>query len=177
MDKKYVCPCGLTCCDCLFYKPEIYDTAKKLKDLIKEHDFDKFLKLISGNYKWEVGKLFGMDKTQEGREIPKYFESFKQIPEFLNILDNIIKLQCKKTCQESGGCSIGGATHQCDLLKCMKSKGYEGCWECSESENCDKLKLRKGAYGETVQCNLKIIREEGIDAVKPRGKKYYAWQQ
>ena len=25
MDKKLVCPCGLTCCDCLFYKKEIYD--------------------------------------------------------------------------------------------------------------------------------------------------------
>ena len=31
MEKKFVCPGGLACCDCLFYKPEIYDTAKKLK--------------------------------------------------------------------------------------------------------------------------------------------------
>jgi hypothetical protein len=176
MDKKYVCPCGLVCCECSFYKPELYETANKLKELIEEQEFDKFLILISGNYKWGVGKLFGMDKTPEGREIFKYFESFKQMPIFLNILDNITKLQCKETCQESGGCSMGGVTHKCDLLQCMETKSVEGCWECSEFEECSKLKLRKGAYGDTIQCNLKIIKEKGTDTVKLRGNRYYAWQ-
>lgn len=47
MDKKLVCPCGLTCCDCLFYKTEIYETAKKLRKLIIEHELDKFLNILS----------------------------------------------------------------------------------------------------------------------------------
>jgi hypothetical protein len=35
MEKNLVCPCGLTCCDCLFYKSEIYDAAllKKSMDM------------------------------------------------------------------------------------------------------------------------------------------------
>jgi len=34
------------------------------------------------------------------------------MPKFLEILGNIIKLQCTKTCQETGGCSVGGIVHK-----------------------------------------------------------------
>lgn len=47
MDKNYVAPCGLTCCDCLFYKNEIYETAKKLKQLIKKSQIDTFFTILS----------------------------------------------------------------------------------------------------------------------------------
>lgn len=178
MDKKLVCPCGLTCCDCLFYKSEIFETAQKLKELIKKYDFDKFLILLSKNNSWDVlGKHFLLDENQAWNKMGKYFDTFKQMPEFLNILDSIIKLQCKTTCQEIGGCSIGGNTHECDALRCIKSKGYDGCWQCGEFENCDKLKLLKINYGYVIEDNLKTIKEKGIKAVKSRGNKYYAWQR
>lgn len=99
------------------------------------------------------------------------------MPEFLDVLDGLIKLQCKTTCQEVGGCSIGGTTHECDALKCIKSKGFDGCWDCSEYEGCEKLNFLKRGYGETIEGNLKIIKEEGFDEVKPRGNKYYTWQR
>lgn len=86
-------------------------------------------------------------------------------------------MQCKKTCREAGGCSIGGPTKVCDALKCVKSKGYDGCWECSGYKNCEKLDFVKRAYGETIERNFNLIKEKGIEAVKSRGKKYYAWQQ
>lgn len=175
MATKHICPCGLNCLDCLFYKPEIYEAAEKLKEVIETNEFDTFLRMISSNYSWGVGKLFEMDQDKTGQEVYKYFESFKQMPMFLNILNNIVKLQCKKTCQEAGGCSIGGVVHKCDLLKCMESKGYKGCWECSDFEDCDKLKLREKAYGKSIQCNLKTIKSNGAEAVKPRGKSYYVW--
>ncbi len=44
MDKKLMCLCSLTCCDCLFYKRELYETAQKLRELIKINDFDFFQK-------------------------------------------------------------------------------------------------------------------------------------
>ena len=113
MDSKLVCPCGLTCCDCLFYKSEIYETARKLKELIKASQLDTFLNLIIENKGWNgIAKHLG----QDGSEIGQYFESFKKMPDFLNVLDGIIKLQCKKACQESGGCSLGGVTHKCEAL-------------------------------------------------------------
>jgi len=174
MDSKLVCPCGLTCCDCLFYKSQIYEIAGKLKELIKASQLDTFLNLIIENKGWNgIAKHLG----QDGSEIGQYFESFKKMPDFLNVLDGIIKLQCKTTCQESGGCSLGGITHECEALKCIRSKRYDGCWDCAEVGSCDKLTFLKRNYGETIEGNLRIIKDEGIEAVKSRGNKYYAWQR
>ncbi len=174
MDKKYVCPCGLTCCDCLFYKSEIYKTAEKLKNLIKDSQLDTFLSLISKNEDWKaIAKHLSQDENQVG----EYFELFKKMPDFLNILNGLIKLQCKETCQESGGCSMGGVTHECEAVKCINSKGYDGCWDCAELESCAKLNFLKRNYGETIEGNLKIIKQHGVEAVKSRGNRYYAWQR
>lgn len=114
---------------------------------------------------------------QYGSEIGQYFESFKKMPDFLNVLDGIIKLQCKTTCQESGGCSLGVVTHECEALRCIRSKRYDGCWDCAEVGSCEKLTFLKKNYGETVEGNLRIIKDEGIEAVKSRGNKYYARQR
>jgi hypothetical protein len=174
MDRKFICPCGLTCCDCLFYKSEIYETARKLKELIQASQLDTFLNLIVENKGWKnIAKFLG----QEGTEFAQYFDSFDKMPDFLNVLDGIIKLQCKTTCQESGGCSLGGVTHGCEALKCIKSKKYEGCWDCMKVGSCEKLTFLKRNYGETIEGNLRIIKDEGFDAVKSRGNKYYAWQR
>ncbi len=174
MDKTFVCPCGLTCCDCLFYKTEIYETASKLKTLIKESQIDLFLGLLSKNESWNaMAEHLGEDADQIGQHL----RPFRKMPDFLEVLDAIIKIRCKRTCQEAGGCSFAGITHECLALKCIKSKGYNGCWDCSEVKNCDKLKFLKRSYGETIEGNLGIIKEKGVNALKPRGNKYYAWQR
>lgn len=178
MDKRFVCPCGLTCCNCLFYKNEIYETALKLQELIKENGLDRFLKGCSNKNGWEaMGEHLDLDKNQLWDIVGKRFDVFKKMPEFMNILDSIIRLQCKTTCKEAGGCSIGGNTHECKALKCINSKEYDGCWQCSEFENCDKLRFLKNGYGYVIEDNLKTIREQGYEAVKSRGNKYYAWQR
>lgn len=174
MDKNYVCPCGLTCCDCLFYKSEIYETAKKFKKVITDSQLDIFLGLISKNEGW---KTIANHLNQDEHQIGQFFESFKKIPDFLKVLDSIIDLQCKKTCQESGGCSIGGITCECEAIKCITAKGYDGCWDCAEVESCDKLNFLKRNYGETVTGNLKIMKQYGFESVKSRENKYYTWQQ
>ncbi len=174
MDKTFVSPCGLTCCDCLFHKKEIYETASKLKALIKESQLDIFLGLISKNETW---KAIAEHKCDDASEMGELFKPFQKMPEFLDVLDGIVKIQCKRTCQEERGCSIGGVTRECLVLKCIKSKGYDGCWNCSEIKNCDKLIFLKRAYGETIEGNLAIIKEKGVDAVASRGNRYYAWQR
>lgn len=174
MDKKYVCPCGLTCCDCMFYKNEIYETADKLKKLIKDSQLDIFLTILSKN---EVNKSMADHLNADEKKFEEYFEPFKKLPDFFNVLESLIKIQCKKTCNESGGCSIGGITHQCEAVKCVKQKGYEGCWECFDYENCNKLVFQKMSYGETITGNFKIIKENGIESVKSRGNNYYEWQK
>ncbi|QSH40685.1 DUF3795 domain-containing protein [Lentisphaerota bacterium ZTH] len=174
MDKKYIAPCGLICIDCLFYKPEIYETAKKLKDIIKNSQLDIFLELITENESWNViADHLNSSKAETG----KNFEVFKKLPDFLKVLDGLIELQCKVPCRDKKGCSMGGVTHKCDALKCLTAKGYDGCWECAESESCDKLSFVRQAYGKTITKNFKTIKEKGIEAVKSHGNKYYAWQR
>lgn len=178
MDKKLVCPCGLTCCDCLFYKSEIYEAAYTLKELLTKHKMDKFLSMCSNNKNSEaLAKHLDLNEDEIWKGVGKHFDVFKQMPVFMEVLDGIIKLQCKTTCQEVGGCSVGGNTHECRAIKCLKGKGYEGCWQCSEFEKCDNLTFLKNSYGYVIEDNLKIIKEKGFDAVKSRGNKYYAWQR
>lgn len=178
MDENLVCPCGLTCCDCLFYKSEIYKAAQGLKEVIKKYDYDKFLILLSNTKSGKaIGEHLLLSEDQARDKMGKYFDTFKQMPEFLNVLESIINLQCKTTCKEVGGCSMGGKTHECDALKCIKMRGYEGCWQCTEYEICDKLDFLKKNYGHVIEDNLRIIKEKGVNEVKSRGNKYYAWQR
>lgn len=178
MDKKLVCPCGLTCCDCMFYKAEIYDTARKLKELIKDTDLDFFLKVMSNQSNWKsIAKHMMLGEEQEWAEIGQYFDVFKDMPLFLNILDAIIKLQCKATCQETGGCSLGGREHICSASKCVKLKGYDGCWQCDNFESCDELSFVKKNYGYVIDENLRTAKDFGVDEVKSHGDRYYVWQR
>jgi hypothetical protein len=174
MEDKFVCPYGLICCDCLFYKSEIYDTARKLRNVIKDSQLDIFLNKITKNEGWEP---IAKHLSKDGAEIAKYFEAFKKLPNFLYVLDGLIQLQCKKTCREAGGCSMGEVTHRCEAVKCVKSRGYDGCWQCSEFESCEKLNFLKRGYGKTIEDNLSTIKKKGIGAIKSRENKYYAWQR
>lgn len=178
MEKKLVCPCGLTCCDCLFYKDEIYDAARKLKELIKINDMDVFLTGNSRKTNWKslAGHMM-LTEDQEWEQVGQSFDVFKDMPLFKNVLDGIIKLQCKATCKETGGCSLGGSLHECHASKCVKSNGYDGCWQCEKFENCDKLRFVKKHYGYVIEENLRTAKEKGIEEVKSHGNRYYAWQR
>jgi hypothetical protein len=99
LDYKFVCPCGLFCTDCLFYKKEIFETANKLKKVIKDSQFDIFLNLlVKHNGSKNISKHF----EQENDYIENSFKPFKKLDDFFEVLDGIINLQCKKTCQEAG---------------------------------------------------------------------------
>lgn len=168
MDSKYIAPCGMICCDCSFYKSDIYETAKAFKQAIIKHDFDQFL-------------------THFSRTNLSFFHDFKNMPEFIAMLDKIVSMQCEKVCSEAGGCSIpqvdeimGGIvkeSHKCDVLICIESKGYQGCWECDELETCEKKKSFTFTYGDSPVETCKTVRDFGKEAVEPRGNKYYVWQQ
>lgn len=178
MERNLICPCGLTCCDCLFYKKEIYETAYTLKKLIEENQLDKFLMGNSSEKSLErLGEHIDLKESSTNNGLANQFAVFKHMPEFMEVLDGIVNLQCKTTCQEAGGCSISGDTHECNALKCIKSKGYDGCWQCNDFKKCDKLNFLKRGYGYVIEENLTNIKEKGFDAVKSHGNKYYAWQR
>ncbi len=178
MERKFVCPCGLTCCDCLFYKIEIYDVAKKLRNLIKDNRFDMFLLGMSNMGTNEVfRKHLDLNNDEYWDRIGKNLNTYKKIPDFMEVLDSIVELQCKSTCHESGGCSMVGNTKKCSALNCIKVKNIDGCWECEEYNNCEHLEFLRRGYGHVINENLSIIKEKGFDAVKSSGDKYYVWQR
>lgn len=174
MEEKYICPCGLNCFDCLFYRSEIYETAVKLKKLLKDSQLDVFLTILNKN---AVNKAIANHLGEDENNFNKYFEPFNKMPDFFNVLDGIINIQCKKTCQGSGGCSMCGTTKECITIKCVKQKGYSGCWECNDYKNCDKLIFQKSSYGEMIENNFEIIKEKGVEAIKSRRDDYYQWQR
>jgi hypothetical protein len=174
MEKKFICPCGLVCTDCLFYKPEIYETAQKLRNTIKDSQLDVFLSSISESGSWKSISTHLNGKQSDFKE---YFEVFSNFQDFMNILEGLTDLQCKSTCRETGGCSMGGKLHKCEAVKCVQSKGYEGCWECQDYKHCKKLNFVKKVYGDTINETFSTMNAEGNQAVNAYGNNYYAWQQ
>ena len=174
MDKKFICPCGLVCTECLFYKPEIYETAQKLKSTIEDSRLVVFLTSISESGRW---KEIAEHLNGEQSDFRRYFEAFNNFQEFMTILEGLIELQCKSPCRETGGCSMGGKLHKCEAVKCVQSKGYEGCWECQGNKQCEKLNFVKKVYGDTISETFATMTAEGSKAVKSYGNNYYAWQQ
>lgn len=178
MDAKYVCPCGLTCCDCLFHKREIYETARKLQALLADHKLDRFLALCSAPRSWAaMSEHLDLPAEKRADAAGNPFAVFAQLPAFMAVLDALGKLECKATCREAGGCSIGGARHECRALKCLRGRGYEGCWQCGETDGCANLRFLRTSYGHVIDENLRTVREHGPAALEPRGDKYYAWQR
>ncbi len=105
------------------------------------------------------------------------FKMFSKLPDFLEVLDGLINIQCKTTCQESGGCSMCGSTKECATIKCIKEKKLNGCWECPENKKCPELAFQRASYGKTIDENFNIINEHGIEAVPSRDGDYYEWQR
>ena len=142
--------CGLYCGDCIRYKSRASELAN---DLLKE---------------------FGETHFAEYARVKQ-----SQIPEFrsyegmVSLLAHISRLRCEVPCRRGGDGCMGS----CSILACVKSKSFEGCWECSQYEKCEKLDFLKPYHGDTPIRNLGKIKELGIGAwAKHRGK-CYPWQK
>lgn len=174
MDSKYVSACGLTCCDCLFYKPEFFEAASALKKLIAECGFDVFYRQLS---KQAVSGEIAAHLQQDNAKLHAMFRVFEKMPDFMEVLDGVLRIQCRHTCRENDGCSIGGGKHQCEAMECVTQKGIEGCWKCSAYVTCNKLSFQRKHYGRTVTENLAHLEREGMKSLQPRGSQYYEWQR
>ncbi len=174
MESKYVSACGLTCCDCLFYKKEFFEAARTMKRLMAEYGFGLFFNALSNREKSdEIATQLGLD----GAQLEGLLRVFERMPDFAKVLDGFVAVECRHTCREKNGCSIGGTPHQCAALKCVNSKGLDGCWKCAEYRTCDKLAFQKAKYGRTVVENLSRLAREGTSTLKSRGNQYYEWQR
>ena len=162
----------------MFYKNEIYEAAFRLKKLITDSRLDIFLEACSNEKTIAaMGEHLDLDKNAIQTKLSGKYGIFKEMPIFMSVLEGIVKIHCKTTCREARGCSSGGDIIKCTALKCLELKKYDGCWQCSEFEDCAKLKFLKMSYGFVINENLTIVREKGEEEVKSRGSQYYAWQR
>jgi hypothetical protein len=174
MESNYVSACGLTCCDCLFYKNEFFQAAKTMKRLIDEYRFDVFFNSLS---KSATSEAIAAHLRRDGSQLEAMFRVFEHMPDFVRVLEGLIYLECQHTCREGNGCSIGGTPHQCAALECVNSKGLDGCWKCAEYKTCDKLGFQRKSYGKTVTDNLDLLERAGTTSLRARGNQYYEWQR
>jgi hypothetical protein len=134
-DDNLVAYCGLCCEDCPNYQGKLAKTASLLIDELKQ---------------------FGLkDKAQALAEYPE-FSAFAEYPAFEKLLKFMTCFQCPR-----GYCRAEGESH-CQIVHCCREKQYEGCWQCSEFEDCDKMGFLKAIHKDAHLKNMRIIKEKGI---------------
>ena len=140
--------CGLYCGDCMRYLSRASELAN---DLLKEFTKTQFS---------EYARV-------KQSQIPDY-EHYEPM---VGLLAHVAQLRCETPCSLGGDGCIGS----CPIIACVKDKSFEGCWETSEYETCEKFDSLKPFCGDTPLRNLGKIKEFGITAwAKHRGK-FYPW--
>jgi hypothetical protein len=91
------------------------------------------------------------------REIP--VKEFKNYPQCYECLGAMVKTRCRRTCR-----GRGGPTH-CKIRNCCLKRGYEGCWECAEFEDCSKLAWLTKVHKDAHIKNMRILAKKGIGAL------------
>lgn len=142
--------CGIYCPDCIHYKNRYSIYAQQLKTELEKIEFVKYA---------ETESPFGKD--------------FKKYSDFIDILNALSGNQCDKICREGNGCS----GKPCKIMECCISRGYEGCWECSELEDCRKFDFLEPRCGDMPKNNLKKIKKHGIMNWINQRDKFYIWQK
>jgi hypothetical protein len=133
-DEKLIAYCGLYCGDCHGFTGKIPDLARDLRKELREIHYDKFAAFIS-TYS------FGKD--------------FKNYDECYKVLGAMVKFRCRK------GCRSGGGSPFCKIRKCVLKKGLDGCWECSEFEDCKELVFLEPVHGDAHIKNLRTVKKKG----------------
>ena len=140
--------CGLYCGECIRYQSRASDLAK---NILKEFEKTKFA---------EYAKIKKLQMPQmEGYET------------MIRVLTTVSQLKCKTPCRV-GGDGCGGS---CPIIKCVKYKTIEGCWECAEFEQCEKFNFLKPFHGDSPLKNLRKIKKMGIDSWAEHREKCYPW--
>ena len=135
-DASLVAYCGLYCCDCHGFNGRIPDLARDLRKELRKHRYDKFAEFIS---QYSFGKDF---KDYEG---------------CYRVLGAMVRFRCRK------GCRKGGGSPFCKIRICAQKRGFDGCWECAEFEDCNKLEFLVPVHGDAHVKNLRKIKRKGKD--------------
>lgn len=134
INEELIAYCGLYCGDCHGYQQRVPDLARDLRKELRQTKYKKFAAFISKE---------------------KFGEGFKEYDACYEVLGAMVKFRCHK------GCRGGGGNPWCPIRKCAQKKQLDGCWECGEFADCDKLSFLEGVHGDGHQKNLRRLKRKG----------------
>jgi len=137
--------CGLYCQDCYRNKGRIADLARDLRKELRQAKFAQTAETMS--------------------QIP-FFAAFKNYPQCYEVLGEMVKLRCQRSCRGGGG------PPTCNIRQCCQKQGIDGCWQCDEFETCEKLDFLKPFHRDAHLKNLRILKKAGVDSFV-KGKRYW----
>ena len=140
--------CGLYCGDCIRHRSRAVNSARDLLNELRDTEFGKYAVVKS-----------------------RYVKAFEHYPETIEVLEAIVGIRCNEPCRVGGGCP----NFACKILECCQERGFEGCWQCDESEDYPKFEFLKPYHGDLPRQNLKKIRELGWDEWVTHREKFFAW--
>ena len=82
-------------------------------------------------------------------------------------LEALSFMRCEKTCRGGGG------NPACEIRECCREKGFVGCWECGEMEECELLKVLEPIHQDATTKNLRAIKKQGINKWVKAKKRYW----
>lgn len=148
--RKVTAYCGLCCLDCIPNNQRFLSLVKELAEVLDEVGFEEYA-------------------VHKSRREP----AFNGYPTFRKVLEAIPRIKCSGSCYE-GPISELGCAQNCSIRNCAIDKGYVGCWECDDDENCKLMKACK-EFHPGLESNLRMIREHGIDNWLDKRGKHYWW--
>lgn len=147
-DREKTACCGLYCGDCIPSQHALFETAAALRHQLDDWPFERY-----AEYKSEGNKIFNA------------------YPTFREVLDAIVTLRCPRTCFHGGG------NPNCAIRTCARRRGLEGCWQCERFEACETLGVLRTCHGDTVEHNLRMIQQHGVDKWSHTRGRHYAWEK
>ncbi|MFC2016281.1 DUF3795 domain-containing protein [Chloroflexota bacterium] len=151
-ERELTAYCGLYCGDCIRYRSRAADLARDLLSELQDTEFDKYAE----------AKRLSRDKAEE----------LEHYQECCEVLTAMVRLQCNESCRVASGCP----TFSCKIVECCQKKGFEGCWQCGEFENCREFESLRPFHGDVPIMNLEKIGELGLDNWVEYRQKFYIWQ-
>ena len=143
--------CGLYCGDCLRYHSKASNLAGVLLNEFQTKDYGRYADAKS--------------KSINSVKELAYFETCCQV------LKAVTALNCDEPCRIGDGCK----QFSCSIVKCIREKGYQGCWECDKYEHCERFASLKSFHGDNNIHNLRMIAKYGLDKWANNRSTFYIW--
>lgn len=149
-DQDSTAACGIYCPDCILLRNKFSTLAKNLREELELVEFQRYV---------SVKSPFGQK-----------YKNYSDLNDWLLKLENV---NCSTVCRVGGGCS----GKPCVIMECCSVKNYEGCWECSALDECERFLFLEPRCGQSPKQNCVLIRKYGLECWSQHRVGLYKWSK